>query len=666
MGLFDRLNTRAVTWNKFYGDGVGPKTASGTSVSETTALKHSVVWSSVTLIADAISSLQPEAFREDIGTGKRENVPVPRWIIKPSPTYRRNDIISQLLISALLWGNGYALLARRDSDGLVVGMVVLDPSTVECEWDPNKSGYRRYRLNGTGQWLSEGDVLHLQGATFPGKAKGMSVIAQARESIGLGLTLEEFAARYFGQGSHQKVVINVPTKVLSEPEARDLVRQYEQFNRGPGNWHRPAVVSGKEVSLTNVSIPPEDAQFLQSRQNQDIDVARWFRVPPHRVGIIGVQTSWGSGLAEENTALVQNTYRPWIDRLEAVYTFYSPGGEDSGVRIRLNVSELLRGSFKDMVSAWGEAVTTKIATPNEARSAIGLDPIDGGDKLQEDAKPAPVGDKQSEGAEPRYFLVDNGEIVRHLPGQHNQKDHGKPLHASPEYSDLDSKGKAAVDGALAAHGISIDELEGHFTEVCAKADMTAARNWYPEAHKYATELATKHKVSVEQAAAVIAITSPRNPWPQNKKAADRILGHYREHEGLSSSEAADRIGGGLRKNMIPAIDVARDESLVNDKITGTKRRSFYNNIVAPGGTRDVTVDTWMLESVRATSDRPMDKDAAFDLLSVQKSATKVGAGYVGVSEGVRRTADKLGETPDTIQSAYWIQMSGSAVGKTGR
>ncbi len=396
MAFFDRLNTRAVTWNRVYGDGrSGWQTASGATVSETSALKFSVVWASVTLIADALSSLEPEAFRLD-PNGVRVGIPVPRWVSKPSVTYRRNDITSQLMISALLWGNGYALLARRDSDGVIVGMVVLDPNDVECEWDPNRSGYRRYRINGTGPWLTEGDILHLQGATLPGKAKGMSVIAQARESIGLGITLQEFGARYFGQGSHQKVIIKVPNKVLPEHEARDLVRQYEQFAKGTGNWHRPSVLSGKDVDVVNISIPPEDSQFLQSREFQAIDVARWFRVPPHRVGIISVSTSWGSGLAEENTALVQNTYRPWIDRLEAVYTFYSPGGEDSGILIKLNVSDLLRGSFKEMVDSWGAAVEKKIVTPNEARKALGLDPIDGGDEIQKDPVPAPPANPATE------------------------------------------------------------------------------------------------------------------------------------------------------------------------------------------------------------------------------------------------------------------------------
>lgn len=389
MTVFSRINRRAVRWDQLADNGMlVPSTASGKSIDEKEALKYGVVWASATLIADAVSYLTPEAFVIDPTTSQVSKSPLPRWIESPHPELRRGEVWNQLLLSALLWGNGYGLLIRRDSDGVIVGMLVLKPNDVTCEWDPNKKGYRRYKVAGSNKWLSSGDILHIMGPAMPGCATGMSVIAQAREAIGLGMTLEEFGARYFSQGSMAKVVIKVPGKQLTEQQARDLVQTYERFHRGRGNWHRPAVLSGPAgTDIENISIPPEDAQFLQSREFQAIDVARWFRVPPHRVGIISKQSSWGSGLAEENTAMVQHTFRPWIRRLEDVFTQYSPGGEDRGLRIRLNDAELLRGTFKDQVEAWAAAVSGQIAVPNEARKALGLDPIEGGDQLVKPAAP---------------------------------------------------------------------------------------------------------------------------------------------------------------------------------------------------------------------------------------------------------------------------------------
>jgi HK97 family phage portal protein len=285
---------------------------------------------------------------------------------------------------------------------------VLDPARVECEWDVNRPGYRRYRIDG-GPWITSQEVFHVMGPSLPGEPVGLSVIRHAREAIGLGLTLEEFGARYFAQGSMAKVVIKVPNKQLGTEQAREIVNQYERFHRGPGNWHRPAILSGGG-EIQSISIPPEDAQFLESREFQALDITRWFRVPPHRVSIMTKQSSWGSGLAEENTAMVQHTFRPWIMRFEAAFTAYAPGGEDSGMRIRLNDASLLRGTFKEQVDAWSKAVVGLIATPNEARKALGLDPIEGGDELQKPPEPAAdpnaAGDKPPEGSKPNENPTD--------------------------------------------------------------------------------------------------------------------------------------------------------------------------------------------------------------------------------------------------------------------
>lgn len=389
-GIFAR-SASPITWDTIFGEESFLKTHAGKSISEKTALKYSAVWACVTLIADALSSMPPEAVIEPLDGGPTQTAVLPQWVRKPHPELRRNEVWNQLVVSMLLWGNGYALIVRRPSDGVPIGLRPLDPVRVECEWDKDRPGYRRYRVDG-GPWITSQDMFHVMGPALPGEPCGMSVIRHAREAIGLGLTLEEFGARYFAQGSMAKVVIKVPNKQLGTEQARDIVNMYERFHRGPGNWHRPAVLSGGG-DIANISIPPEDAQFLESREFQAVDITRWFRVPPHRVSIMTKQSSWGSGLAEENTAMVQHTFRPWIMRLEAAFTAYAPGGEDSGMRIRLNDSALLRGTFKEQVDAWSVAAGGgPLVTPNEARKALGLDPIDGGDELVKPAAPvAPDG-----------------------------------------------------------------------------------------------------------------------------------------------------------------------------------------------------------------------------------------------------------------------------------
>jgi HK97 family phage portal protein len=372
-------------WNVYGDEDAGIRTNSGNYVNEHNAFRFGIVYAAITLIADGIASLAPMAFNlQQDGTKIRADIP--QWIRKPHPEIRRFDIWNQIIISVLAWGNGYAQFIRRPSDGVIVGLTVLDPAEVECEWDPYKPGYRRYRLNGSGPWLSSADIFHVQGPTLPGDVKGMSVIGYAREAIGLGMTLEEYGARYFGQGSQAKVVIEIPNGV-NENQAKDIVKTFERFHKGRNNWHRPAIISGGG-KLQTISIPPDDAQFLQSREHQAIDVARWFRVPPHRVGIVSASTSWGSGLAEENMAMLQHTYRPWIQRMQDALTMYTPGGQDLGTIIELDPSDLLKGTFKEQSDVFLSLYSGQVITKNEVRRALGYEPVSGGDEFLDPAKQA--------------------------------------------------------------------------------------------------------------------------------------------------------------------------------------------------------------------------------------------------------------------------------------
>lgn len=355
------------------------KTHSGQIVQDETALTYSVVWAATRLIVESISTLPPKAVSE-APDGSIQPTTLPAWVRSPHPNMRRADVLSQFLTSVILWGNGYARIVR-DGRGGISALVPVSPGRVNVQWvDPIARTERYYQIDG-GQWLYDKDVMHVQGPTVPGQAFGLGVISQAREAIGLGLSLEEFGARYFGQGSLAKVVLRVPgAKPLAPEDAKNLVAGYERFHKGSANWHRPAVASGG-VEIEQISIPPNDAQFLQSREFQAVDIARWFGVPPHAIGIISKETSWGSGLAQQNTAMLQRTFRPWIQRLEAAFTYYTAGGEDLGTLIRFDDSALQRGSFDEQAKTFTDLADGGVLTRNEARKALGFGKVAGGDEL---------------------------------------------------------------------------------------------------------------------------------------------------------------------------------------------------------------------------------------------------------------------------------------------
>lgn len=724
-------------WN-FYGDeDLGLRSTSGAAVSEDTALKIGVVYAAAALISDGIASLPPKAYVES-EDGNRTTVPVPQWIRKPDPEIRRFDIFSQLLMSVLLWGNAFAQFIRRPSDGVIIGLMPLDPADVTVEWDSNKPGYRRYRINNTGPWLTSADIFHLQGPTKPGDHSGISVIRAAREALGLGLTLEEYGARYFGQGSQAKIVIELPNTV-DEQKAKDIVRTFERFHRGKGNWHRPAIVSGG-AKLHQISIAPEDAQFLQSREHQAIDIARWFRVPPHRVGIISASTSWGSGLAEENAAMLQHTFRPWIMRLQEALTAYSPFGQGLGTMIELDTSALLEGTFKEKADVWTGLYEKQIVTKNEARLKLGLQKVKDGDQFFDPSSgQMPPNDANSPGIGGRTQEQDRlrkqDQASRSLMDSFDQElldvlgeddfeyragnpNHDKlgrfsssktPSAAKISQGTLEGKistgstasnfapgspGAKALDKLDKDWGISHEDLKEELHSKITPEGLAQDGKWFSqEAHTFNADLAQRSGLSLEQVTAITAITSARNPWVKNKEIAERIALKHKDYEGMDSMTAAKKMGGYLSANMAPAIEVARGTRSPDD-ITGIKRRSFFNNMLHPHQTDDVTVDTWMQrtamnavsrkrerarvslrkkmgrdpteEELRAAgAPKAMSLDDSLKYLNAAKGSTKAGAGYIRIADASRDVAEELGVSGDEIQSTYWVAASGHREGLWG-
>lgn len=233
-----------------------------------------------------------------------------------------------------------------------------------------------------------------------------------------------------------------------------------------------------------------------------------------------------------------------------------------------------------------------------------------------------------------------------------------------QLSDLTAKGRKAVNEHLKANGLNMNRLMTEIGNALTTATVSNGQLWYKEANMFAKSIARKHKVSLSVAAGVISAVSPRMNWPRNKEIAEKVLANFRDHNEKSAVDAAKAIGGCLSSNMAIAIRIARGEA-ISDVLTGIKRRSFYNNIVAPGKTNDVTVDTWMQRSAMRASviSGGMDLDDSIKFLAGRKAATNgVGAGYIAIAEAVRNVAKRLGLSPDTVQAAYWIHASGSING----
>lgn len=231
------------------------------------------------------------------------------------------------------------------------------------------------------------------------------------------------------------------------------------------------------------------------------------------------------------------------------------------------------------------------------------------------------------------------------------------------FDQLVNNGQSIIDAAMSNYSVSVKAL---VSEILSKIDTMPineyrdATVWYWEANAFARFLAIKYDTTYEIAAGVLSAVSPRMPWLRNKNVAETILWEYVKYDDLSAIDAAKEIGLALSANVAMAIKIARGES-ISDTLTGTKRRSFYNNIVSPSTGDSVTVDTWMMNAVCNVADITK-KEAEKFVRSNETALGGTGAGYFVIAESVREVAKQLGITANAVQAAYWCAVTGSVDG----
>lgn len=366
------------------------RTGSGVDVSPQKAMHMSAVWAAVRLISETVATLPLHVYRSGDVVGQRADAnPVSHILMNPSPMLCGMQFREMLTAHVLLWGNAYAAIIRNGA-GQVVELVPVLPQFVRISITRRRKLVYDVVLPGSNLpiRLNQADVLHVCGLSFDG-IKGLSVVRHAAQSIGLGLAAEDYGATFFGNASQPAGYISVPEKLTKE-QAQVLREQWQSIYGGASNAHKTAVIPGGGT-FNKITIPNNEAQFLESRKFQITDIARWFRVPPHMIGDLDRATF--SNIEHQSLEFVQHTIRPWLVRWEQelnrklfppVPVSLGAGDEieegPSPYYAEFNVDGLLRGDLKARSDYYVRARQWGWLSVNEIRRKENMPPVDGGDE----------------------------------------------------------------------------------------------------------------------------------------------------------------------------------------------------------------------------------------------------------------------------------------------
>lgn len=274
----------------------------------------------------------------------------------------------------LLRGNSYSEITL-DRSGNVEAVWPIRPDAIERVVRDGTWVYKEIGQNGP--VIPDRRILHILGIS-PNGYVGYSPITVARESLGLGLATEQYGAAFFGNSATPSGLLVHPQRLT--PEARQNVRrEWEGSHGGLGRSHRIGVM-GEGIEWQQVGLSAEDSQFLESRQFQVREIARWFNCPPHKLR--DLEDATFSNIEEENIEFVQDTLQPWVERFEQAMNIklLSPREREAGLFIELVLDNRLRGDTEKRGGFYSSQFNIGAITPNEVRKKENMDPVEGGDQ----------------------------------------------------------------------------------------------------------------------------------------------------------------------------------------------------------------------------------------------------------------------------------------------
>ena len=355
-------------------------TTSGKPVNERTAMQTTAVYACVRILAEAVASLPLHVYEYQDDGGKKLVHDHPLYYLlhdEPNPEMTSFVFRETLMSHLLIWGNAYAQIIR-DGAGRVLGLYPLLPDKMDVQRDDKGNIYYVYSRNSDENpmfkeygniRLKAEDVLHIPGLGFDGLI-GYSPIAMAKNAVGMTLACEEYGASFFANGANPGGVLEHPG-VLKDPSK--VRESWNSVYRGVSNAHKIAVLE-EGMKYQQIGIPPEEAQFLETRKFQINEIARLYRIPPHMVG--DLDKSSFSNIEQQSLEFVKYTLDPWVIRWEqSLQRSLLLPGEKGKYFIKLNVDGLLRGDYQSRMNGYAVGRQNGWFSANDIREMENMNPI---------------------------------------------------------------------------------------------------------------------------------------------------------------------------------------------------------------------------------------------------------------------------------------------------
>ena len=338
------------------------------------ALTLTAVWCAIRLLAESVSSLPISVYSKQTNGDKLEDVKSPIYkLIKFKPNFYQNKItfFEYIMLCICTEGNSYVQIVRNNS-GTPVELICLNPENVTVVIN---GGELFYQVDNGGV-LDSSDILHFKTLTDDG-INGISPIDQCAKALKYSENLQEFGNTFFSNGAKPSSILQTD-RALSDTALQRLKTSFNN-NYGKLKNSNSTIVLEEGLTFKPISISPEQAQFLSSRQFSIEEVARIFNIPPHMLK--DLSKSSFNNIEMQSQEFLTYTLMPYINRLEQEMNLKLFRTNELGSKfVEFNVNGLLRGDVKSRTEAYRSAITNGYMTINEVRQKENMNSIKNGDK----------------------------------------------------------------------------------------------------------------------------------------------------------------------------------------------------------------------------------------------------------------------------------------------
>jgi HK97 family phage portal protein len=360
--------------------GLGSSNLAGMAVGETSVLGLASVYRAVSLIAGSIASLP---MRTIVTNADGHSDRAASWLDTPAgpgkDVMTAYEFKETVLCHLLLHGNAY-LAHVYGGAGQIVGLLPIHPLAVTPEIHA-ETGLKFFTISladGTQRVVFSDQLTHIPALSLDG-VKGLSPLALARDVFATSMAGDQAAARMFGNGMMISGLVSADDD-LSSTEALEIKNDLRQRIQGTNNAG-DIVLINRKLKFDKWSMSAEDAQFLQSRAFQVEEVARWFGLQPMHLGQTDKQTSWGTGVQEQNRGLARYVLEPWTTRIQERLSRLL----QSSKKCEFDYTAFLQPDPETEIGLLIDQVDAGLLTINEARRIRNLPPLPGGDVITDDS-----------------------------------------------------------------------------------------------------------------------------------------------------------------------------------------------------------------------------------------------------------------------------------------